>query len=89
MAAAELLALLCVRQYQCLAVMVNATLPVMLFTRMGAPKVEVAIIVWPVGVGILLVLLQRSTGSHRIVVPLARYYSSSGSKMRVTLKWVT
>jgi hypothetical protein len=40
------------------AVMVIGTLPVMLFTRFGAPKVEVAIIAWPVGVGILFVLLQ-------------------------------
>lgn len=40
------------------AVMVIGTLPVMLFTRMGAPKVEIAIIARPVGVGILLVLLQ-------------------------------
>lgn len=35
------------------AIMVIRTLPVMLFTRMGTPKVEVAIIAWPVGVGIL------------------------------------
>jgi len=40
------------------AVMVIRTLPVMLFTRIGAPKVEIAINAWPVGVGILFVLLQ-------------------------------
>jgi hypothetical protein len=40
------------------AVMVIRTLPVMVFTRIGAPKVDIAIIAWPVGVGILFVLLQ-------------------------------
>ena len=40
------------------AVMVIGTLPVMLFTRIGAPEIEVAIIAWPVGIGILFVLLQ-------------------------------
>jgi hypothetical protein len=38
--------------------MVLWTLPVMVFTRIGDLKVEVAIITWPVGVGILLVELQ-------------------------------
>lgn len=60
------------------AVMVIGTLPVMLFTRLGAPKVEVAIIARPVRVGILLVLLQSPvvwepsftaiTIRHRLVV---------------------
>ena len=40
------------------AVMVIGTLPVMLVARVGAPKVEIAIVAWPVGVGILFVLLQ-------------------------------
>ena len=38
--------------------MVIGALSVMLFARMGAPKVQIAIIARPVGVGILCVLLQ-------------------------------
>jgi hypothetical protein len=40
------------------AVVVIGTLPVVLVTRIGAPKVEIAIIARPVGIGILFVLLQ-------------------------------
>jgi hypothetical protein len=60
------------------AVVVIGTLPVVLVTRIGAPKVEIAIIARPVGIGILFVLLQcpvtceRSftaiTIRHRIIV---------------------
>jgi hypothetical protein len=72
-AAAELLTLSCVRESQCLTVTVIGTLPVMLFTRMGAPRVEVAIIAWLVGVGILFVLFQclclvLGSGNHRCII---------------------
>lgn len=46
------------KEFTLVAVIVIGTLPVMLFTRIVALKVEVAIIAWPVGVGIFFVLLQ-------------------------------
>jgi hydrogenase/urease accessory protein HupE len=60
------------------AVMMIGTLYVVLSLRVGAPKVDATIVADPVGIGILIVLLQRSdawerslaanTVRHRMVV---------------------